>query len=88
MRHAYGYKKAAAHTEYSRMLAEHGLLGLFALIILISLFVFNVFKSGSYYSKFIKIFFGVLALLTMGHSAMRLVMPSFIYGFLLFKYKN
>ena len=88
LRHAYGYKKAAAHTEYSRMLAEHGLLGLFALIILISSFVLNVFKSVSYYSKFIKIFFGVLALLTMGHSAMRLAMPSFLYGFLLCKYKD
>ena len=35
LRQVYGYgKRVAAHTEYSRMLAEHGILGLFSLFIL------------------------------------------------------
>ena len=35
LRHIYGYGKIiSAHTEFSRMLAEHGLLGLFSLLFL------------------------------------------------------
>ena len=36
LREKYGFgKKVAAHTEFSRMLAEHGILGLISLLILI-----------------------------------------------------
>ena len=87
LREKYGYGKAVvAHTEYSRMLAEHGILGLFSFLILIGVSIFQWTKPCSPSTKFIRIFFGLLALLTMSHSAMRLVMPSFLYGFLLSKY--
>ena len=89
LRKEYGYgKQVAAHTEYSRMLAEHGILGLISLIILIAVSIFHLSKHNSVTNKFIRILFGILALLTMGHSAMRLVMPAFVYGFLFSKYKN
>jgi len=87
LREQYGYgQKVAAHTEYSRMLAEHGLLGLLSFLILIAVSSYQLTKSCSPDTKFIKILFGLLALLTMSHSAMRLAMPSFIYGFLFSKY--
>jgi len=89
LRELYGYgKQVVAHTEYSRMLAEHGILGLFSLLMLIGISVTHLFTSCSKSSKFIKIIFGILAILTLGHSAMRVAMPSFIYGFLFINYKD
>jgi len=89
LREIYGYgKQVATHTEYSRMLAEHGLLGLFSLLILTGVSITHLLLSCPIKSKFIKILFGFLAVLTLGHSAMRIAMPSFIYGFLFINYKD
>jgi len=89
MRENYGYgKSVATHTEYSRMLAEHGILGLFSLLMFLRISIYQLLLSCSTRSKFIKILFGTLAILTLGHSAMRVAMPSFIYGFLFINYKD
>ena len=89
LREMYGYgKQVVAHTEYSRMLAEHGILGLFSLLMLLGISMTQLLLSCSIKSKFIKTLFGILAILTLGHSAMRIAMPSFIYGFLFINYKD
>jgi len=89
LRELYGYgKQVIAHTEYSRMLAEHGILGLFSLLMLIGISITQLLLSCSIKNKFIQILFGVLAVLTLGHSAMRLAMSPFIYGFLFINYKD
>jgi len=89
LRALYGYSKnVTAHTEYSRMLAEHGLLGLFSLVIFIFTTISHLFRPIPLNAKFVKIVFACLAILTMSHSAMRLAMPSFIYGFLFVNYKD
>ena len=89
MRKIYGYgKHVIAHTEYSRMLAEHGILGLLSLILLIGISYRYFSSSGSVNAKFIKVLFVFLALLTMAHSAMRLCMPAFIYSFLFIHYRE
>ena len=89
LRRLYGYgKQVIAHTEYSRMLAEHGILGLFSLLMLLGISITHLLLSCPIKSKFIKILFGILAILTLGHSAMRIAMPSFIYGFLFINYKD
>ena len=89
LRELYGYgKQVIAHTEYSRMLAEHGILGLFSLLMLLGISITQLLLSCSIKNKFIKILFGVLAILTLSHSAMRVAMPSFIYGFLFINYKD
>ena len=89
LREVYGYgKQVVAHTEYSRMLAEHGILGLFSLLMLLGISMSHLLLSCSIKSKFIKTLFGILAILTLGHSAMRIAMPSFIYGFLFIDYKD
>ena len=89
LREIYGYgKQVVAHTEYSRMLAEHGILGLFSLLMLLGISMSHLLLSCSIKSKFIKTLFGILAILTLSHSAMRIAMPSFIYGFLFIDYKD
>lgn len=89
LREYYGYgKEVAAHTEYSRMLAEHGLLGLISLCFLIGIPLYYFFSSVKIETKFTWLLFVTLALLTFSHSAMRIAMPCFIYGLLFPKYKD
>ena len=89
LRHKYGYnKRISAHTEYSRLLAEHGFFGLFSLFILLLLPIIRFTQHSTKNVKFIKIVFGILGLLTLSHSAMRVAMPSFILAFLFTNYKD
>jgi len=66
-----------SHNEVSRMLSEHGLLGILALLIL--LFAPLVTKLNGrkniYFYPFI-----IFWLLTIAHSSMRIAAPAFIYG--------
>ncbi|WP_320814512.1 O-antigen ligase family protein [Flavobacterium sp.] len=74
--------EAASHNEISRMLAEHGSLGLIALIILlitpVLLYINN--KQNIFVFCFI-----VFWLLTINHAAMRIAAPAFIYALSLLK---
>ncbi len=81
---------SAAHVEFSRMLAEHGILGLFALIILLFYPAFMFFKIKNTFSRFTMVVFVLYGLLTMSHNALRLAMPSFLYGlgFIMFLVEN
>jgi len=75
------HKNFAAHVEYSRMLAEHGVLGLVSLIImfLIPLRQFFMLLNRPE-NQMIFVSFMVLSMLTMTHAAMRLGMVGFFYG--------
>jgi len=67
----------ASHNEISRLLSEHGILGLLAIIILISvpvIFWFK-FKNNYYFLAFVAFWF-----MTINHSAMRIALPAFVYG--------
>ncbi|SVD64296.1 uncharacterized protein METZ01_LOCUS417150, partial [marine metagenome] len=81
-------RKIAAHTEYSRMLAEHGVFGLFSLLLVIGIPLKIFLMPDSTKSKTIKIVFGSLALLTMLHIALRIAMPCFIYSLIMPKYDD
>ena len=65
------------HNEISRLLSEHGLLGLVAVLILIFVPVifWTKFKNNYYFLAFLAFWF-----LTINHSAMRIALPAFIYG--------
>lgn len=67
----------ATHNEVSRLLSEHGILGLIALFVLAftPLFYWLRYRPSVYFFAFY--FFW---LLTIGHSSMRLAAPAFIYG--------
>lgn len=70
-------EQVATHNEVSRLLAEHGLLGLLAILILIFvplLFWFK-FRNNYYFLAFVCFWF-----LTINHSAMRIALPAFVYG--------
>lgn len=68
---------SATHNEISRLVSEHGFLGLIALFILVMspLFYWIAYKPNVYFFAFY--FFW---LLTISHSSMRLAAPGFIYG--------
>lgn len=69
--------EAASHNEMSRIVAEHGLLGIFAfLILLLTPLILRLRnKSNIFFYSFY-----VFWLLTINHSSMRIAAPAFIYG--------
>jgi O-antigen ligase len=72
-------KIRAAHTEQTRMLAEHGFSGLIALIILILAPVMIFSRRKDIEKVFLAAFF-CFAFITMAHSATRLALTSLFYG--------
>lgn len=70
-------KVAASHNEISRLLAEHGSLGIIALgiLLLVPLLLRIENNRNIYFYSFF-----IMWLLTINHSAMRIAFPSFIYG--------
>lgn len=75
---------AASHNELSRILAEHGLFGVFAFLILLLAPLLHRIKNKSnifFYS------FYIFWLLTVNHSAMRIAAPAFIYALCLLNIK-
>ncbi|MEG9328937.1 O-antigen ligase family protein [Salinimicrobium catena] len=67
----------ASHNEISRLLSEHGLLGILAILILIfvPILFWLKFKNNYYFLAFLAFWF-----LTINHSAMRIALPAFVYG--------
>jgi O-Antigen ligase len=87
------YRAALAHNEFSRMIAEHGILGLTAMVILALICIQRLLAFSTPKEKAIVISMTAWALLTMLHGAMRMAAPGFIFGlasasFTLKKYKN
>ncbi len=74
---------ANTHSEFSRTLAEHGLFGVAALLILILYPVMVITKRPKEYWPILFAFL-FLAFFTMFHSAMRLAMPALLYSLSLF----
>lgn len=74
--------QAASHNEITRMLAEHGTLGVIGLLILVltPLYLFAVDRQ-----NILALSFFVFWLLTINHAAMRLAAPAFIYALSLLK---
>lgn len=75
-----GITAAAAHIEYSRLLAEHGLFGIFAIFVMLLFPVKTFFQLRSVDDKVLLIMCTVFVFISLGHSAMRTASPGFIYG--------
>ncbi len=69
--------EAASHNEMTRIVAEHGLLGVFAFLIL--LLIPLIYRLKNRNNVFFFSFY-IFWLLTINHSAMRIAAPAFIYG--------
>ncbi|MFL1012214.1 O-antigen ligase family protein [Flavisericum labens] len=69
--------EAASHNEMSRIVAEHGLLGImaFSILLLVPLMHRISDKSNLFFYSFY-----IFWLLTINHSAMRIAAPAFVYG--------
>lgn len=73
---------AAAHTEYSRLLAEQGLMGLlFILVAYLIMPIRHFFRYGNLLQRSWFLMFFLIAFFTMFHAAMRLAMPGVVMGF-------
>ena len=71
---------AGSHTEYTRLLAEHGLLGALALLILSMMCVARLLRARDAGERALVIGLMSWSLVTMAHATMRTVGPSFILG--------
>lgn len=74
-----GKVTAASHNEIGRVLEEHGMIGVFSLLLLIGAGLINFWKQNYVYKGFVLAFMA-LWFLTINHSAMRIAFPGFIYG--------
>lgn len=73
---------AASHNEMTRMLAEHGSLGLIAFLILLLTPIILYLGDKT---QFFAIIFMAFWLLTINHAAMRIAAPAFVYSLALLK---
>jgi O-antigen ligase len=79
--HAQTFRAASAHTEYTRLLAEHGSLGAASLLLFLIFAVLRITRSrSSPADKALAVGLTAWCLLFMVHAALRLVAPSFIFG--------
>lgn len=74
--------RIASHTEWSRILAEHGILGLFSMLLLLSWIVSRYRLKHGAYARGISFGLIVFSLLYISHSAMRTIAPALFIGFL------
>ncbi|MFY0483518.1 O-antigen ligase family protein [Flavobacterium sp. PLA-1-15] len=74
--------EGASHNEITRMLAEHGSLGIMALLILLATPLLLSFNNTQHLYLFS---FFIFWLLTINHASMRLAAPAFIYALSLLK---
>lgn len=79
--HVLYIRSVNTHTEYTRLLAEHGSFGVVALLILTMVTLQRSFGKRPVYSRSFGVMFTVWALLFMAHSATRLVAVSLIFAF-------
>lgn len=72
--------KAAAHTEFTRVLAEHGLFGAFALLVLAILSILHFRQARTAAGKALTVAALCWSFTYMLVAAMRTVAPSFVFG--------
>ncbi|OMQ09891.1 O-antigen ligase [[Flexibacter] sp. ATCC 35103] len=70
-------ESAASHNEITRMLSEHGLFGIFGLVLLF-ITPFVVYVNNRQHLYFLSFF--IFWLLTINHAAMRTAAPAFVYA--------
>jgi O-antigen ligase len=78
--HAITYRASSAHTEYTRLLAEHGLFGVVAIFMLVWMAWSRWRRPERAPEKGVGLACMAWAFLYMGHSAMRLAAPAFMFG--------
>jgi O-antigen ligase len=72
--------KAVSHTEFSRLVAEHGIFGIFAIGALILMILYNFKRQNSDFGRAFVLGFVAWSCLFMLNAGMRLAAPSLILG--------
>jgi O-antigen ligase len=72
--------EVASHTEFTRLLSEHGTLGLLALLVLVSIAGRAYLKAPTVLAKAWVSAFSSWAFIEMSHSAMRIMAISLVFG--------
>lgn len=75
---------AISHNELGRLIEEHGLIGLFSLVLLLFTPIFIFTRSNPYQNAFIIPFF-LMWFLTINHSSLRIALPALAFGMSLLK---
>jgi hypothetical protein len=75
-----GGQREAAHTEYTRLLADHGLLGMVSLLLLLAFAALNVLRRRPSYAKPVIIAGIAWAMLYLAVSGMRTAAPALLIG--------
>jgi O-antigen ligase len=78
--HAITFKASSAHTEYTRLLAEHGSFGALAILLLAWMAWRRWRRKERAPEKGVGLACMAWAVLYMGHSAMRLAAPAYMFG--------
>jgi O-antigen ligase len=78
--HVIAFRAAAAHTEYTRLIAEHGSFGVIAMLMLLWMAWRRFRRTETTTEKGIGLACMAWAVLYMGHSAMRLSAPALMFG--------
>ena len=78
--HQLTWRESNAHTEYSRLLAEHGVFGLISILMLSSIVFSRIRLKCDNIEKGFIVGFTIFSLLFMFHSATRLVAPAILFG--------
>lgn len=78
---------AASHNEVSRLVEEHGTVGIIILLLITVIPLSHFYNSNNYQRAFIIAFF-FFWFLTVNHSAMRIAFPGLIYGLCLIRIKD
>lgn len=76
----YRYNRGSSHTEFSRLIGEHGLLGILALFLLLWMAVSKTLKRSKPIERAFSISLIAWSFSYTFHQAMRLVAPSFLFG--------
>jgi len=71
---------SASHTEYTRMLGEHGVLGILSLVTLVIILIRAFVSNQSSYSKTMVMTLAFWSLVEMTHSAMRIAAIALLVG--------
>ncbi|NJM53768.1 MAG: hypothetical protein HC846_10515 [Blastocatellia bacterium] len=71
---------AASHTEFSRLISEHGIFGIFSIIVLFVMTAMNLFRKTSVFRR--ALIAGIIfwCCLFMLNAGMRLAAPGFLWG--------
>jgi hypothetical protein len=78
--HAQSMHSTMSHTEFSRLVAEHGTLGFLAVLLLLVMTYLNLTRAPSALNKAIVASMTAWSFLYMSNAAMRTAAPSFIFG--------